>query len=241
VTACTLDRKWILFDMDGTLIRVGPAHREGVRVALQKVYGIEPQLNPQGYQGDTGPNILRAQCRARGLSPDVIEANLPAAIQLQSCTTLRVLPEDLTGAVLPGVVSLLQALHERGHVLGLVTGTVSTTTRALLQRARLWDRFSVCACGDEGRERVDLVRLVIARAAEMCSFRPSPGGLVVIGDAPRDIEAGKAVGARMVAVATGEYSVELLTEHSPDFVLPSLSDTQAALQAILGHEGEHNL
>jgi len=231
-------RKLILFDMDGTLIRVGLAHREGVRLALQEVYGIEPVINPQAYQGETGPNILRMQCRARGLSPEVIEAGLPAAIQIQSRTTLAVLPEDLTAAVLPGAVSLLEALRQGGHVLALVTGTVSFTARPLLERARLWDYFPVCACGDEGRERVDLVHLAIARAVGLWQIQPSLDSLVVIGDSPRDIEAGKAVEARMVAVATGAHPTELLAKHGPDTMLPDLGDLKAALHAILGHDAE---
>ena len=53
---------------------------------------------------------------------------------------------------------------------------------------------------------------------------------VVIGDTPRDIACARAHGARVVAVATGEYSVDALKD--ADVVFADFSDTQAALDAI---------
>jgi phosphoglycolate phosphatase-like HAD superfamily hydrolase len=57
--------------------------------------------------------------------------------------------------------------------------------------------------------------------------------VVVIGDTPLDVAAGRAGGARVVAVATGHYDVESLRATSPDAVLPDLGDTEAVLEAIL--------
>ena len=56
--------------------------------------------------------------------------------------------------------------------------------------------------------------------------------IVIIGDTPADIDCGRAIGARAIAVATGRYSVDELAEHNPFVVFPNLADTDAVMRAI---------
>jgi phosphoglycolate phosphatase-like HAD superfamily hydrolase len=56
--------------------------------------------------------------------------------------------------------------------------------------------------------------------------------MVIVGDTPSDIQCGRPIGARAIAVATGHYTVESLAEHAPDAVFSNLSDTRAVLAAI---------
>jgi phosphoglycolate phosphatase-like HAD superfamily hydrolase len=56
---------------------------------------------------------------------------------------------------------------------------------------------------------------------------------VLVGDTPLDVAAGRAGGARVVAVATGPYSVAELRATGADAVLPNLGDTAATLAAVL--------
>lgn len=226
-------QRLVLFDMDGTVVNVAPQHLEAFRVALGVVYGLDVEgvLDRQGYQGDTQPNVIRAACRLCGLSREMTESLLPEALCVASETATALL-EAVQVEALPGVVPLLEALRGDGHVLGLVTGTISVTTRVVLERAGLDTYFPVLACGEEGDERADLVTLAIDRARQLYGARLKRS-LVVVGDAPRDIETGKALGAKTVAVATGNHTVEELTRQDPDAVLPHLSDVEAALAAIL--------
>ncbi len=55
---------------------------------------------------------------------------------------------------------------------------------------------------------------------------------VVIGDTPRDVACAHAHGARCLAVATGEYSVDALLRAGADVVFEDLRDTPAVLQAL---------
>jgi phosphoglycolate phosphatase-like HAD superfamily hydrolase len=57
--------------------------------------------------------------------------------------------------------------------------------------------------------------------------------IFVIGDTPRDIECGKAIGARTVAIATGNYSRADLEAHHPDFLFEDLSDTEQVIAILL--------
>jgi phosphoglycolate phosphatase len=229
-------RKLVLFDMDGTLINIGYAHREAVQFAVRTVYGVEITrvLDRQTHQGNTQVNIMRAIGEMMGVDAKVIEARLAHAMKVQAEATIALLDDDLRSAILPGVVPLLETLQQAGHALGLVTGTVRPVTSVALERTGLQRYFPVCACGDEGNERVDLLHLATDRAARAYGMELGRNGLVVVGDAVRDIQAGKALGARVVAVATGFHPPDVLAQHDPDAVLSDLQDTEAALDAILG-------
>jgi len=231
--------KLILFDMDGTLINVGYAHRKAVRMTVKTVYGRElgDGLDPHQHQGETQPNIMRAIGHLLGVPPETVEARLPEAMRMQAEATVAALENDLRKAILPGVEPLLEALRDMGHLLGLVTGTISPITSVILQRTGLLRFFPLCACGDEGEERLDLLHLVMARAARTYGWQEAGGGLVVVGDAVRDIETGMALGARVVAVATGAHRLADLAQYGPHAVLASLEDLDAALDAILARSG----
>ena len=62
----------------------------------------------------------------------------------------------------------------------------------------------------------------------------SPENIFVIGDTPRDIECGKIIGAKTVAIATGDYSRDQLASHHPDFLFEDLSDTEHVISVLLG-------
>jgi phosphoglycolate phosphatase len=229
------NRRLVLFDMDGTLVSVSRWHWEAFVRTLLSVYGFDPTEYYQTgvHAGDTQVNLIRAICRRAGLNEAMIESRLPEAVSTLGATAVEVLPADLRTHVLPGVISLLEALSEGGHILGLVTGALCLTTEAILERTDLRRFFAVRACGDEGNQRLELVLLAIERAREKGCLGRDGTDVVVVGDAPLDIQTGQAVGARVVAVATGSHTEEALAACHPDAVLPSLKDWSRALLAIL--------
>lgn len=229
-TECRL----ILFDMDGTLVMLADHYMGAYPAAIRAVYGIEPDFHDDGaHSGNTQPNIIRAICRQLGLDAAVIDSRLGNAVATLAALVVRSLPDDLRPCVLPGVRCVLAALREQGHALALVSGTVGPLVRVILDRTALQGYFPVCACGDEADDRVALLNLAIERATQVYGLSPGAGRLSVVGDAPRDIQAGKEVGARVIAVATGFHRRELLAEYHPDVLLPGLEDWQTAAAAIV--------
>ena len=69
-----------------------------------------------------------------------------------------------------------------------------------------------------------------ARAKHGVAFAPQ--NTFIIGDTPHDIECGKVIGAKTIAVATGKYSVAELAAHEPTAVFPDFADTAAFLRVI---------
>jgi phosphoglycolate phosphatase-like HAD superfamily hydrolase len=223
----------IIFDLDNTLVDVSSVHREGYHVALRRVFGLDGATFRKTYKGNPQPVTLRSMCEEQGVSPDVIEARLPDAVTVLSEVTVSQLEENLVPARLPGVEALLEALKREGCVLGLVTGTVSGTGRAILQRAGLDRYFDITVFGDEGMTRPELMALALERAESAFAVDQGPIRPVVVGDSPRDIRAGRAVEGWVIAVATGAHTAELLADYDPDHVLKDFSDTEEALKAIL--------
>jgi phosphoglycolate phosphatase-like HAD superfamily hydrolase len=52
----------------------------------------------------------------------------------------------------------------------------------------------------------------------------------VIGDTPLDVQCARAVGAKVVAVATGWHPIEELQSHAPDMTLADLSNPEDLLR-----------
>ena len=60
----------------------------------------------------------------------------------------------------------------------------------------------------------------------------NPARMLVMGDTPRDIEAGRAVGAVTVGVATGKYTVQELGAAGADYVLPTLESPLPGIDSL---------
>jgi phosphoglycolate phosphatase-like HAD superfamily hydrolase len=57
--------------------------------------------------------------------------------------------------------------------------------------------------------------------------------VVVIGDTPHDVACARAIGARVIAVATGNYSEDQLRAAGADVTLPDLADTERVVHLTL--------
>jgi phosphoglycolate phosphatase-like HAD superfamily hydrolase len=227
-------RRLIISDMDRTLVNFTSHYVGAYGVAVRSAYGIEAQPDPRKASGHTQATVMRMLCQEHGLDAEATEAGLEEALRVLSTTVISQLAEDLHDGILPGVEAVFGELQRRGHALALVTGTVSAIAEAMLSRSGLDHFFLVRACGEEASARTELLRLARRRADDAYGVHTSWGDVVVIGDALTDIEAGKAVGARAVAVATGHFTSSELAERGPDAILDDLADLEAALAAILG-------
>jgi phosphoglycolate phosphatase-like HAD superfamily hydrolase len=134
-----------------------------------------------------------------------------------------------------GVEELLDALEAREDiVLGLLTGNLRAGAALKLRSAGIdMSRFRIGAFGSDHHHRPELPAVAQRRAREELGLEIPGDAMVVIGDTPADIECGRAIGARAVAVATGRYTVEELASHSPRAVFPTLADTESVLRAIV--------
>jgi phosphoglycolate phosphatase len=225
----------VLFDIDGTLLWTDGAGRRAIHRALRQELDVDV---PEGYRfdGKTDPQIVRELVRMRGSDERSLEGRFEELLAVYA----SYLQEELTaeGHVaepLPGVVELLDALEERPEVcLGLLTGNIREGATAKLRAVGIDPgRFVVGAFGSDHELRPELPAIARRRAVEVLSRELAGDAMVVIGDTPADVTCGRALGVRAIGVATGRYSVEELAAYEPHAVLEDLTDTSAALAAIL--------
>ncbi len=227
--------KLVLFDIDGTILLTDRAGRRAFERALVEVFGGSGPSD-HAFGGKTDPQILRELMRLEGHGDDHIDANKTRLFDLYIAYLEQELRDGRAGVrVMPGIFDLLDALASRDDViLGLLTGNLVAGARAKLSAAGIDpSRFRIGAYGSDHERRGELPAIAQYRAREELQIDIAGRDLVVIGDTPADIECGRAIGARAIAVATGGFSVEELRRHAPAAVFENLSDTAAVLNAIL--------
>lgn len=221
----------LLFDIDGTLTRGGPAVT-AFRIALEHTYGTAGPVGDYDFAGKTDPRILRDLLGAAGLAPDEIDRGLPRFwVRYLAELEARIGADPVT--VLPGVHTLIAELAAWDDVfLGLVTGNVAAGARLKLRSAGLWHYFPVGGFGSDHEVRNELPRVALGRASRHWGRAFNGEESVIIGDTPRDMECARAIGAATVAVTTGRFSSAELREAGADRILADLSDTAAAVEAL---------
>src|SRR5262249_49683048 len=149
----------------------------------------------------------------QGMSAD---ADTVAAFRVRYLECLREeVPRPGPGKrILPGIEPLLNALEPHPQsFLGLLTGNFADAAEVKLAHFDLWRYFGCGAFAEDPHDRNQLVPVALDRARQRgLPHHVGAARTVVIGDTPRDVACARANGARVVAVATGEYSVDRLRD-----------------------------
>lgn len=224
-------RTLILWDIDGTLIVSRGAGVRAMERGFRERFGRTVDLGQIDWAGRTDSWITTEILQKNDLpaTPENIQAYLEAY--------LTALPEELAngpqGQLLPGVLELLETLHRHPEVAqGLLTGNLQRGAEFKLTHYQVWHYFEFGAFADDSPRRNDLGPHALRRAGARHGVEFSPGQTYIIGDTPHDIECGKVIGAKTIAVATGNYTAEELCTHHPTALFEDFSDTGAFLRAI---------
>jgi phosphoglycolate phosphatase-like HAD superfamily hydrolase len=227
-------QKLILWDVDGTLLHTGGVSGEAMRAAMGQVIGPLDARERTFYSGKTDWQIIHETFPDLPLS--VVGEKLKdfSAAYLAELQRRRGAMQERS-RLMPGVVALLEALHQHA-VQAPLTGNIAAVARIKIESFALHPYLDLTAgaYGDDHYERTRLVPIAAERAQRAYGRSFIGRDIVVVGDTPNDIRCGASNGAYTVAVATGPYSFDELQAHRPDALLADLSDTKTALAAILG-------
>lgn len=227
-------RKFILFDIDQTLLHTGGAGLRALSRAFREVFALP---------GDGDLQLDLAGATDHGLFEDFLaqrgEAETPGLRERFFSIYTEHLRGELhngaeDGQVLPGVESLLTLLRGRNeHLLGLLTGNTRQGAEIKLESFGLDGHFEfdIGAYGDDHADRNRLGPVALERAANR-GHTFEPDRVVIIGDTPRDIRCARHLGAAAVAVATGGFSAAELSAHNPDLLLTSLEEHSPLLELL---------
>jgi pyrophosphatase PpaX len=200
----------ILFDLDGTLLDsadlIMEAFRATVRAHLRQEIGREEML---------GMWSRPIRERFHALAPDQDEEL--AQDYLRRYLALH----DRYARLFPGIPEVLQALQQRGYAMGIVTSKRQATAQAAVAGFGL-DRWCRVIIADEDVARHKPEPEPICAAAARLGV-PAPDVLMV-GDSPLDIMAGRRAGAGTAAALWGTVEAGPLLAADPHYCLERPED-----------------
>jgi phosphoglycolate phosphatase len=228
----------LLFDIDGTLVLTGGAGKRAMDRAFEDEFGVAEAFAGLSMAGRTDRWLAEQALERHGLAATA--ANLDRFRRRYLAELEHAIHEPGAGrrGVMPGVVEALDRFASiPGTELALLTGNYMRGAHIKLAHFDLWDRFGWGAFGDDHADRDALAVAALASARERGLALATPEQAVVIGDTPHDIACARAVGARVVAVASGGHSLDELCTHRPDLALEDLRDLDALVEFVEGAFG----
>ncbi|MGK7895011.1 MAG: HAD family hydrolase [Xenococcus sp. (in: cyanobacteria)] len=219
----------LFWDIDGTLLTTGRAGIFALEDAASEVIGTPVDLSNLKTAGMTDREIATEILLLYQVAPEPLKVQ--RLLQLYG----KYLPASLPrkqGAVLKGVREILDCLQQRTDTISLLlTGNIEAGAKAKLSYYGLHSYFTDGSFADDAEDRNAIAHQALAIARCKVGQVP-PEKTYVIGDTPRDISCGKSIQARVVAVASGSYSVEELETHQPWWTVSSLPEAGVFLQKI---------
>lgn len=217
--------KLLLFDIDQTLLKSSKGHRAAFEQGFLEVYGEEISLEGIELGGMTDRQIIVEVMRLSRIPEKAIQSRLDQCIRVMEKKYSEMIRTDEL-VVMPGVVELFEALSAHPEVLmGLVTGNLETIAWSKVRKVGLAKYFKLGGFGNEDVVRSHLVENAIQRAVRQHGFHVA-NNVYVIGDTPRDIEAGHGARAIAIGVATGSFPKAELKRAGADWVLESLTEQE---------------
>ncbi len=218
----------ILFDVDGTLLLSGGAGARALNIAFEHIYWIPNAMRHVEPHGKTDELIVQEMFHSH-LGRCGSEFEMKVLLEKY----LEILPGTVMDSknfhLMPGIPDLLSYLKSREDVfMGLGTGNIEEGARIKLSRGGLNQFFLFGGFGSDSGDRAELLEAGFLRGEAIIQkeFPRRSISRWVIGDTWRDVTAGRACGAKTMAVATGGDSLYELANASPDFLFATLEDKE---------------
>jgi phosphoglycolate phosphatase len=228
----------VLWDVDYTLADTAGVGWRLYQIALAELYGRDMPRQLQSMAGRTDSSIALEVLTAAGIADPADEiARFQQVLAARAADLDHLVRER--GKALPGAAEALAALAGPAYagrvVQSVLTGNIPALARVKLSGLGLTEYLDlgIGAYGDISEFRADLVPVARRNAAERYGAEFAGQATILVGDTPSDVEAAALTGARSVAVATGSFSAEQLTDAGAGVVLADLTDTAAVVGAIL--------
>ena len=203
--------KGIFLDLDGTLVDSTGAYIEAARIAFYSIGKEPPETNIMLEIPRRIEQRLTIDDLTCGKTKKFMQVYLKAYYSVTEAKT----------KLIPNVSETLQILSERAK-LALIT--MRHCPNQVIQKEL--DYFGIAKYFTHIVTAMDttkpkpspeaLIRCVEALDVEMCEC-------IIAGDSVNDVKAGKAAGAKTVAVLSGLFQQEELARECPDLILPDVS------------------
>jgi phosphoglycolate phosphatase-like HAD superfamily hydrolase len=225
-------QRFVLWDIDGTLVRGGDIGAEVFDLAIERVLGVRPPERVR-MSGKTDPQIVREYLTMLNHDDDV---HLPAILDHLEAELAAA--EDLIrehGCALPGVTAIVPRLSDDPQFRqSVLTGNIAPNALVKLNAFGLdrWLDLDIGSYGSDHADRNALVPIALERAERIRGVRYAPDEVWVVGDTANDLACARAGGVRCLLVATGRATFEELDLLEPEVLLPDLSDADGVMRLL---------
>jgi phosphoglycolate phosphatase-like HAD superfamily hydrolase len=229
----------VLWDVDHTLIENHGVNKETYARAFELLTGRRAEHRAE-TDGRTEPEIMRNLLIAHGIEPTGEYLGRVVEV-LETATAANSSRLRDRGHELPGAREALAALQGMpGIVQSVLSGNTRPNAYIKLSAFGLhgYLDFEVGGYGSDDDVRANLVGVAQRRASTKYGVSFGPTITVLVGDTPRDVQAGLHGGAHVVGVASGPDDMDTLSKAGADAVLPDLRDTQAVVRAVTQFQGQ---
>lgn len=216
----------VFFDIDGTLVHTGRAGVKAFAKVFSTEFGAHNGTEQMKFGGRTDVSLVREFFRIHDIEPS--PAHFERFFDRYTFWLDHIIKES-AGAACRGVLSFLAELKAAPNppMLGLLTGNIRLGAEIKLRHFGLWDTFITGGFADDNEDRNGIAAMAFQRGVRLLGDDLQPEEVVVVGDTPRDIECGRSIGSRVLAVATGGSTLEELRNHTPDWAVADLTELSA--------------
>jgi phosphoglycolate phosphatase-like HAD superfamily hydrolase len=212
----------VLFDIDGTLVHTGGAGVKAFAKVFQTEFGAADHFERLKFAGRTDVSLVREFFSFHGIA--ATRANFERFFDRYVFWLDHILRDSKT-ELCPGVwefIGQLKSAREQ-PLLGLLTGNIRLGAEIKLRHFKLWEVFETGGFADDHEERDKIAAIARERGSSLLGEPLADEQVLVVGDTPLDIRCGRAIGAKVLAVATGGARLDELKDHQPDWAMPDLT------------------
>jgi HAD superfamily hydrolase (TIGR01509 family) len=207
-----------ILDIDGTLVDTNYHHALAWFRAFRQHQLVLPIWQIHRHIGMGGDQMVAA------LTDERVERELGDDIRAAEKTLYLQLIDEVQP--MRGSRELLEDLRRRGHRIVLASSAKAEEVDHyldLLDARGLARAWTSSADVEQTKPKPDLVKAALAKGES------KPGEALMIGDTPWDVRAARRAGVETIAVLTGGFAPEEVTESGAVAVFESVSELCAAL------------
>jgi phosphoglycolate phosphatase-like HAD superfamily hydrolase len=211
----------VLFDIDGTLVHTGGAGIKAFAKVFQTAFGAHDGFEKLKFAGRTDVSLVREFFVYHKIAQT--PENFERFFERYVFWLDYILNHSQTEAC-PGVWEFIAGLKNlpKPPLMGLLTGNIRLGAEIKLRHFDLWKEFETGAFADDNEDR-DLIAVAAReRGRRILGKSLRDDEILVIGDTPFDIRCGRAINAKVLAVATGGATLDELKRHQPDWAVEDL-------------------
>ena len=213
--------KAVLFDMDGVLYNSMPNHALAWQRSMA-VFGLHmTEADAYATEGARGIDTIRQMVR-RQKGEDI---TLERAQEMYDEKT-RQFHLMAEAPLMPGIIELMERIHQQGWQIGVVTGSGQRPliNRLLTDFSDYLDEQHIVTAYDvrRGKPAPDPYLMGMEKTGT------APWQTVVVENAPLGVMAGTAARAFTIAVNTGPLPDEVLIERGADLLFAKMTDLRDA-------------